>query len=34
MRMNNERSTKKIITKPDGVRRVGRTKLRWENCVD
>ena len=35
MRMNNDRILKKIFdTKPDGVRRVGRPKLRWENGVD
>jgi len=33
--MNNDRILKKIFdTKPDGVRRVGRPKLRWENGVD
>jgi hypothetical protein len=35
MSMNNDRTIKKIFnTKPDGVRRVGRPKLRWENGVD
>jgi len=35
MRMNNDRILKKIFnTKPDGVRRVGRPKLRWEDGVD
>ena len=35
MRMNNDRLLKKIFnTKPDGVRRVGRQKLRWEDGVD
>jgi hypothetical protein len=33
--MNNDRTLKKIFnTKPDGVRRVGRTKLRCEDGVD
>ena len=33
--MNNDRTNKKIInTKPDGVRSVGKPKLRWEDCVD
>jgi len=33
--MNNDRILKKIFnTKPDGVRRVGRPKLRWEDGVD
>jgi hypothetical protein len=33
--MNNERTLKKIFnTKPDGVRRAGRPKLRWEDGVD
>jgi hypothetical protein len=33
--MNNDRSLKKIFnTKPDGVRRVGRPKLRWEAGAD
>ena len=33
--MNNNRTLKKIFnTKPDGVRRVGRPKLRWEGGVD
>jgi len=33
--MNNDRTLKKIFNaKPDGVRRVGRPKLRWENAVD
>jgi hypothetical protein len=32
--MNNDRTVKKIFnTKPDGVRRVGRPKLRWEDGV-
>ena len=36
MCMNNDRTLKKHIlnTKPDGVRRVGRPKLRWEDGVD
>jgi len=35
MRMNNDRILKKIFnTKPDGVRRVGRPKLQWEDGVD
>jgi len=35
MRMNNDRTIKKIFnTNPDGVRRVGRPKLRWEDGVD
>ena len=35
MRMNNDRTIKKIFNaKPDGVRRVGRPKLRWEDGVD
>jgi hypothetical protein len=35
MRMNNDRILKKIFnTKPDGVRRAGRPKLRWEDGVD
>jgi hypothetical protein len=33
MRMNDDR-TKKIETKLDGVRRVGRAKLRWEDGLD
>ena len=33
--MNNDRTNKKIInTKPDGVRSVGKPKMRWEDCVD
>jgi len=33
--MNNNRILKKIFnTKPDGVRRVGRPKLRWKDGVD
>jgi len=33
--MNNDKILKKIFdTKPDGVRRVGRPKLRWEEGVD
>jgi hypothetical protein len=33
--MNSDRTIKKIFnTKPDGVRSVGRPKLRWENGVD
>ena len=33
--MNNDRTLKKIFnTKPDGVRRGGRPKLRWEDGVD
>jgi hypothetical protein len=31
--MNNDRTLKKINTKMDGVRRVGRPKLRWEDGV-
>ena len=35
MRMYNDRTIKKIFNaKPHGVRRVGRTKLRWEDGVD
>jgi hypothetical protein len=35
MRMNDDRTLKKIFsTKLDGVRRVGRPKLRWEDGVD
>ena len=35
VRMNNDRTLKKIFnTKPDGVRSVGRPKLRWEDGVD
>jgi hypothetical protein len=35
MHMNNDRTLKKIFnTKLDGVRRVGRPKLRWEDGVD
>jgi len=35
MRINNDRTIKKIFNaKPDGVRRVGRPKLRWEDGVD
>jgi hypothetical protein len=35
VRMNNDRTLKKIFnTKPDGVRRAGRPKLRWEDGVD
>jgi hypothetical protein len=35
MCMNNYRTIKKIFnTKPDGVRRVGRPKLRWEDGVE
>ena len=35
VRMNNDRTIKKIFnTKPDGVRRVRRPKLRWEDGVD
>jgi len=35
MRMNNDGTIKKILnTKPDGVRRVGRPELRWEDGVD
>ena len=35
MRMNNERTIKKIFNaKPDGIRRVGRPKLRWEDGAD
>jgi len=33
--MNNDRTIKKIFNaKPDGVRRVGKPKLRWEDGVD
>jgi len=33
--MNSDRTLEKIFdTKPDGVRRVGRPKLRWEDGVD
>jgi hypothetical protein len=33
--MNNDRMLKKIFnTKPDGVRSVGRPKVRWEDGVD
>ena len=33
--MNNDRTLKKIFNaKPDGVRRDGRLKLRWEDGVD
>ena len=35
VRMNNDRALKKIFdTNPDGVRSVGRRKLRWEDGVD
>ena len=35
MRMNDNRTINKICnTKLDGVRRVGRPKLRWEDDVD
>ena len=35
MRMSNNRTLKNIfVTKPDGARNVGRTKLRWEDGVD
>ena len=35
MRMNNDRTLEKIFnTKPDGVRRAGRTKLRWKDGID
>jgi len=35
VRMNNDRTLKKIFTfKPDGVRSVGRPKLRLEDGVD
>ena len=35
VRMNNDRTIKKIFnTKPDGVRRIGRPNLRWEDGVD
>jgi len=35
MRMNNNRTIEKIFnTKLDGVRRVGRPKMRWEDGVD
>jgi hypothetical protein len=33
--MNNDRTIKKILkTTPDGVRRVGRPKMRWEDGVE
>jgi hypothetical protein len=33
--VNNDRTLEKIFnTKPDGVRSVGRPKLRWEDGVD
>jgi hypothetical protein len=33
--MNNDRTIKKIFkTKPDGTRRAGRPKIRWEDGVD
>jgi len=33
--MNNDKTLKKIFnTKPDGVRRVGRPKMRWKDGVD
>jgi hypothetical protein len=33
--MNNDRTLKRIFnTKPDGVRNVGRPKLRWEDGTD
>jgi len=35
MCMNNDRTINRIFnTKPDGVRTVGRPKLRWEDGVD
>ena len=35
MRMNDNRTINKILnTKLDGVRRVGRPKMRWEDGVD
>jgi len=35
MRMNDNRTLKKIFnTKLDGVRRVGRPKIRWEDGVE
>jgi len=35
MRVNNDRILKEIFnTKPDGGRRFGRSKLRWEDGVD
>jgi hypothetical protein len=35
VRVNNDRTLKKMFnTKPDGVRRAGRPKLRWEDGVD
>jgi hypothetical protein len=34
MPMNNDRTIKKNNTKPDGVRKVGRPKMRWEDGVD
>jgi hypothetical protein len=34
MLMDNDRTIKMFNTKPDGVRGVGRPKLRWEDGVD
>jgi hypothetical protein len=35
MRVNDSRTVKKIFNiKLEGVRRVGRPKMRWEDCVD
>jgi len=35
MCINNDRTLKKIFnTKPDGIRRAGRPKMRWEDGVD
>jgi hypothetical protein len=34
MYMNKDRTKKKFNIKSDGVRRVGRPKLRWEDGVD
>jgi hypothetical protein len=34
MRDSDDRTIKKIFnTKPEGTRKVGRPKLRWEECV-
>jgi hypothetical protein len=34
MRVNDNRTLKKFNTKLDGVRRVGRPKMRWEDGVN
>jgi len=34
MCMNNDRILTKYSTQPDGVRRIGKPKLRWGNGVD